>query len=216
MRARTSRPSASAPSGPAPPPGASKGRPRGRRGRPPTSGPRKAMRDDDAGQRQADLAAAGAQRAAQDAGRRARREARAPFAGPASGVSASHGIHQRGTAGAGSRAARDVGDDVEEDVEDGEQDDDVLDHRHVAAVIASTNVRPMPGVGEDRLDQDDAAGQVEQVQPDDLDDRGERVRQRVAEGDPATSRRPSAGRTRRSRSRAPRSSPRGSSGTCKG
>ena len=102
----------------------------------------------------------------------------------------------------------DVGEHVEDDVDRRDQHRQRLHDRQVVVRDPVTQRAADAGVVEDVLDHDHAAGQVREVDRDHLEGRPERVRQRVTRDARSARAGPSAGPSRRSRTRAPRSSTR--------
>ena len=80
---------------------------------------------------------------------------------------------------------REICEQVEDDIERRDQERDRLDDRHVAGAHRVDQQEPDALVVEDRLDHDDAAGEVRQVQRGDLERRRERVRNCVTPEDTA-------------------------------
>src|SRR4029077_13473907 len=83
----------------------------------------------------------------------------------------------------GGEEGHDVRDDVDEDVEAREEQDDHLDHRHVAVGHGVDQALPDAREGEHILHDHDPPGQVEEGEPEDLDDRRDGVGQGVHHDD---------------------------------
>src|SRR6516165_10979641 len=87
------------------------------------------------------------------------------------------------TAARGGEEGHDVRDDVDEDIKGGEEQDDHLDHRHVAVGDGVDQALPDAGEGEHVLNDHDPPGQVEEGEPEDLGDRRYGVGQGVHDQD---------------------------------
>ena len=113
---------------------------------------------------------------------------------------------ERGPQSGADEDRRDVGEQVQHDVQRRDQERDRLHRRHVARADRVDEQEPDARVVEDRLDDDDAAGEVREVQGGDLERGSEGVRDGVAPEDAPLGEPLEPAPSRRSRSRGSRRS----------